>query len=103
MSETAMRAEDLREMRHIQAAIAPKLLALVIEEFCVRTGLDKDLWFTQFSSRYLAPMAGDDDKGRFADLSRKAAECLVQETHRAMHPNVRPCRPLAPRDTTVGA
>ena len=84
-----MRDEDVTEIRRIQAAIAPKLLAQVIEAFCDCAGADKDLWFAEFSSRYLAPIAGCKDEGRFADLSRKAAECLVQETVRAMHPNIR--------------
>ena len=63
--ETIMRDEDVMEIRRIQAAIAPKLLAQVIEEFCGRAGADKDLWFTEFSSRYLAPIAGCKDEGRF--------------------------------------
>lgn len=84
-----MHDDDVREMRRIQAAIAPKLLAQVIEEFCDRVGADKDQWFTGFSSRYLAPMADCKDTGRYANLSRKAAECLVQDTQRALHPNLR--------------
>jgi len=85
-----MRDDDETEMRHIQAAIAPKLLAQVIEEFCDRTGADKGVWFTDFSSRYLAPMADLKNEGRYADLSRLAAEGLVQDTFRAMQPNIRP-------------
>ena len=85
-----MLEEDEQEVRRIQAAIAPQLLAQVIEEFCDRAGADKDAWFTAFSARYLAPMADLKDKGRYAELSRVAAEGLVQDTHRAMHPNIRP-------------
>jgi hypothetical protein len=92
-AEKIIRDEDAREMTRIQAAIAPKLLAQVIEEFCARAGADKDVWFAEFSSRYLTPVAGCEDAGRYADLCRQAAECLVQDTHRAMHPNIRPCRP----------
>jgi len=82
--------EDVTEMRRIQAAIAPKLLALVVEEFCDCSGADKDVWFTEFSSRYLAPLAHMEDKGRYANLSHMAAEDLIQNTIRAMHPNRRP-------------
>jgi len=93
-----MRDEDEREMRRIQAAIAPKLLALVVEEFCGCSGSDKDLWFAEFSSRYLAPMAKLEGQGRYADLSHLAAEDLIQCTVRAMHPNLRPyyAKPTGP-------
>ena len=84
-----MEEKDLVEVRRIQAAIAPRLLAQVIEEFCNRAGVDKDQWFGTFSSRYLSPLAKMKDNGRFATLSRKAAEYLVRDTVRALHPNIR--------------
>ena len=85
-----MGEEDEIEVRRIQARIAPNLLAQVIEAFCDRDGADKDAWFTEFSSHYLAPMDRLRDEGWYANLTLIAAEGLVQETRQAMNPNIRP-------------